>query len=337
MPSEASLPPRPAEPALCEVGDFLFDSTRRELRLGNEAIALSRQQFDLLSVLVEWSGEVVAYPILQARIWHSEPVAPGAIAQAALVLRRVLRRSVVKPLALVTVRGVGFRLDGPIVRRTAAEALATGSTLRLLLLPVANAAGPAHDFGLPGLLQLLATGLRLPGRLEPALAAGFQRPSGAPSAGVVHDVVLRLHLGQQGDWLALDAVASRSGLAPQPPLLAECVLGVDLLDMTRRLAKQIQQVLLRDDTAQSTPVFPWRDDWANLTYARASAFIVQQDYRSALPMLRALDQCAPRHPLGMLALLRALAVESPQEVPNRAKALLRMHGLTADVLALGKR
>ncbi len=335
MSNEVQVIPHRAGTLACELGDFRFDITRRELRLGEEQIPLGRQQFDFLALLVEEPrGAVVPYERLQSRVWHGEHVAPGAIAQAALVLRRVLRRSVSRPLRLVTVRGVGFRLEGAVQRLHEAAATGSQGLLRVLLLPVANAVGPSVEFGLPGVAQLLAAGLRVPGRLEPMLATGMATPPTAPADERAAQRVLRLHLGQQGDWMVLEAVALPPGRAPQAPLFAESVLGVELLDMTRRLVRQLQRALLGEAAPEFDTPFPWRDDWANLTYARAAAFMVQQDYRNALPLLQALDRCAPRHPLGTLALLRALAVESPAEVPERAKALLRTPGLASDALAL---
>jgi DNA-binding winged helix-turn-helix (wHTH) protein/tetratricopeptide (TPR) repeat protein len=326
-------------PAVWDVGDFRFDPKRRELLLSGERVALTRQMFDFLGLLLaQHQGGVVNYDMLRTEVWNDPHVGAGAIAQAALALRRLLQRSKGSPVQLVTVRGVGYRLEGQVRQWCAdAPAKALRRPMRIRVLPVANAVGSAVEVNLPGLLQLFIAGLQVPGQIEPYLADGGLRnhaiaSPAAADAGVVERVVL-LRLGQQGQQFSLDGCVRTAGAEPNTALFTETALGLDLLDMTRRLARQVVSSLLAGATPEQ-PAYPWRDDWANLTFARASALIAQQDYSAALPMLRALDQCAPRHPLGMLALLRALVVESPAEVPALGGALIRMGGVPADGLAL---
>jgi DNA-binding response OmpR family regulator len=101
-------PPTAPVPVLDLGGSLIVDPARREVRLGDELVALTTREFDLLALLAERRGLVLSRQQLLEGAWGrdwygDERTVDVHIAQ--------LRKKLSPSLRLATLRGVGYRLD----------------------------------------------------------------------------------------------------------------------------------------------------------------------------------------------------------------------------------
>ena len=105
---------RTAQPAVHEVGELRVDVGERSASLGEQPLALTRKEFDLLAYLAARPGRVVSRRELLEEVWRQPSVGEDQTIDVHLYwLRRKLGESAAKPRYLRTVRGVGFRLVAP--------------------------------------------------------------------------------------------------------------------------------------------------------------------------------------------------------------------------------
>jgi len=97
-----------------EVGDLSIDPAAHVVTLAGNAIELTPREFDLLHALAIDAGRVVSVDDLLARVWGAEFAGES---QAVYVhirwLREKLEQDPEKPRWIITVRGVGYRLQAP--------------------------------------------------------------------------------------------------------------------------------------------------------------------------------------------------------------------------------
>lgn len=98
--------------------DIEIDLPRHEVRVDGNPIALSRKEFQLLAMIAAADGDVCARERLIAEVWGE--TWPGAN-RTLDVHVATLRTKLDRPGLIVTVRGVGYRLAGRVVRATAAD------------------------------------------------------------------------------------------------------------------------------------------------------------------------------------------------------------------------
>ncbi|HJZ79735.1 MAG TPA: winged helix-turn-helix domain-containing protein, partial [Pyrinomonadaceae bacterium] len=99
-------------------GDFQIDSVERVLRRAGELVPLTPKVFDLLWLLVENHGHVVAKERLMGEIWPDTFVEEGNLTQNISVLRKILSPNGEQYIQTVPRRG--YRFVGH-VRRTSGE------------------------------------------------------------------------------------------------------------------------------------------------------------------------------------------------------------------------
>ena len=106
-----SLARRTGEAAapLLELGDVRLDPLRRQAWRGGEELQLTRNEFAVLEILLEADGAVVSAEELLERVWD-ERIDPFTNTVRVTIMR--LRRKMGDPSPIVTVPGVGYRLDG---------------------------------------------------------------------------------------------------------------------------------------------------------------------------------------------------------------------------------
>jgi DNA-binding response OmpR family regulator len=96
------------------VGDLVIDPAAHTVTLASRAIDLTPREFDLLHALAIDAGHVVSVNDLLARVWGAEYAGES---QAVYVhirwLREKLEQDPENPRWIVTVRGVGYRLQPP--------------------------------------------------------------------------------------------------------------------------------------------------------------------------------------------------------------------------------
>ena len=105
--------PEAQEQAL-EVGGLRLDPVAREAALDGQALDLTRKEFDLLQMLMQHAGEVVAKRTLLAEVWQQPWGGADRTVDVHLSwLRRKLGETAAQPRYILSVRGVGVKLVAP--------------------------------------------------------------------------------------------------------------------------------------------------------------------------------------------------------------------------------
>lgn len=95
------------------IGDHLLDRGARRLTLGGDEVPLTRTEFDILETLVLRAGSAVSRDDLLQRVWGSDRGGDDHVLDVHVSnLRQKLEPEPGAPRHIVTVRGVGYRLDG---------------------------------------------------------------------------------------------------------------------------------------------------------------------------------------------------------------------------------
>ena len=107
---------RPAPGATLPVADGLeLDLAAHELRHGGQAVHLRPKEFGLLALMASHPGRAYARRELLERVWgHQHPSGPRTVDVHVRWLRSKIEPDPDQPIHLVTVRGVGYRLDPPL-------------------------------------------------------------------------------------------------------------------------------------------------------------------------------------------------------------------------------
>jgi DNA-binding response OmpR family regulator len=101
-----------AEPVRIEAGDLTIDVSSHTVTMGGRPIDLSPREFDLLHVLALEAGRVVSVDELLARVWGAEfEGEPQVVYVHIRWLREKLEQDPNEPRRIVTMRGVGYRLE----------------------------------------------------------------------------------------------------------------------------------------------------------------------------------------------------------------------------------
>src|SRR5450631_4002495 len=104
---------------LIRVGVFELCPSERTLSAAGKPMELGARAFDLLLVLVEFHGRLVAKTTLLERVWPRLVVDENNLPAQIASLRRVLGAGAIR-----TVPGFGYRLDLAVSRRHEAEPVA---------------------------------------------------------------------------------------------------------------------------------------------------------------------------------------------------------------------
>ncbi len=103
---------RSIEPAPLTVGDLAINPLSHAVTLKGQAIALPPREFDLLYALALEAGHVIATDALIARVWGAEYTGePQNVYVHIRWLREKLEDDPNRPRRLITVRGVGYKLE----------------------------------------------------------------------------------------------------------------------------------------------------------------------------------------------------------------------------------
>ncbi len=93
-------------------GPLLFDVGAAVLRRGEEEVHLTQTEFRLLSVLADHAGKVLTRVALLQHVWEQDYFGDERIVDVHVRrLRKKLETDSANPRVLVTVRGLGYRLD----------------------------------------------------------------------------------------------------------------------------------------------------------------------------------------------------------------------------------
>jgi two-component system, OmpR family, response regulator RegX3 len=109
-----AVSPEPGDDRPLEVGDVRLDPSRREVRVGGEALDLSRKEFELLQLLMRNAGSVMTRERLIDEVWDPNWFGSTKTLDVHVSgIRRKLGDDPAEPRYVHTVRGVGFRFSSP--------------------------------------------------------------------------------------------------------------------------------------------------------------------------------------------------------------------------------
>ena len=103
-------------PQSYEFGPFRLNCLTRELRRGDQIVALTPKAFDLLRALVGSGGRAVEKNELMKLVWPDSFVGDDSLTQNIAVLRRALGDAPDRPQYIVTVPRHGYRFAAGAVR-----------------------------------------------------------------------------------------------------------------------------------------------------------------------------------------------------------------------------
>ena len=99
-------------PDVIALGDIVIDPSRRSVTKHGRAVELSRKEFDLLNLLAQRLGQVVTREsCLDSLWWGQELTDTRTLDTHVKRLRHKIEDDPASPRHLITIRGVGFRLD----------------------------------------------------------------------------------------------------------------------------------------------------------------------------------------------------------------------------------
>jgi DNA-binding response OmpR family regulator len=101
-----------AQPSRLVVGDLEIDPAGHTVTLGNRSLDLPPREFDLLHILAMEVGHVVSVDDLLARVWGAEYEGESQVVYVHVRwLREKLEEDPHNPRRIITVRGVGYKLE----------------------------------------------------------------------------------------------------------------------------------------------------------------------------------------------------------------------------------
>jgi two-component system phosphate regulon response regulator PhoB len=98
-----------------EHGDLVVDRGTRTVTVGNETVAMTRKEFDLLAFLATSPGRVFSREDLLERVWGSTGRWQGrsTVTEHIRRIRLKIEADPEKPKWITTVRGIGYRFIAP--------------------------------------------------------------------------------------------------------------------------------------------------------------------------------------------------------------------------------
>ncbi|MFH1485626.1 MAG: response regulator transcription factor [Chloroflexota bacterium] len=104
--------PKPSDRQSVKVGDLQVDVARRKVTLGNSVLDLTQKEFDLLTFLAQNKGLVFSREQLLDKVWGYEFAGDTRTVDVHIRwLRQKIETDPAHPERLVTVRGVGYKLE----------------------------------------------------------------------------------------------------------------------------------------------------------------------------------------------------------------------------------
>ncbi|MGB9521233.1 MAG: winged helix-turn-helix domain-containing protein [Anaerolineales bacterium] len=110
-PTKSSEP----EKTSLRVGDLMLDETSHIVKLKEKPVELSPREFDVLKVLMSQPGKVFSVDELLNLVWGAEFVGqPQVVYVHIRWLREKLEQDPDHPQRIITVRGVGYKIQGSL-------------------------------------------------------------------------------------------------------------------------------------------------------------------------------------------------------------------------------
>lgn len=302
----------------------------RELLVDAQPQALEPLVFDLLAYLLRHRDRDVSKDELLDEVWLGRIVSVGAVARAAMALRKAIGCSATGPL-IRTVHGIGYRFVGEVHETTSTmpDSPPAAGPVSVALLPLENLTGDLSlDWTTIGLMALVGNALAIDPRLAlltvhdmAAAMQGLGSEAGVETRvealrqrtgvrHVVHTSVAREETGcYRLDYQMLSTVGKVAGT----------VHAGDLVRLGRALARRLLHDLL-PGMADGVDAFTLHDPWAMQLLARAMQASAQASWTRALCMLRVVLDIEPDFDEARreLARIEALMAQSEDAVGSAA-------------------
>lgn len=102
------------ESQLLNIGELTIDTEGYEVRRDNEAVDLTPKEFELLVYLARNRGRVLSRDQLLNAVWDYDYIGDSRIVDVHVShLRDKLEQDTRKPVYIRTVRGIGYKFEGP--------------------------------------------------------------------------------------------------------------------------------------------------------------------------------------------------------------------------------
>lgn len=92
-------------------GDLSLDIDKREVKLDNESIHLTKNEYLLLKILMENKGKVLTHDFLSKAVWGMGSMNPLTLRVNMSNLRKKIEKNPVEPEYIQTEIGVGYRMS----------------------------------------------------------------------------------------------------------------------------------------------------------------------------------------------------------------------------------
>lgn len=100
---------------LITVGDLVIDTSAHTVILAGKPIELSPREFDLLCLLATEAGRVVSVSQILTRVWGVEYLGESQVVYVHIRwLREKIEKDPTHPQKLITVRGIGYKLEAKV-------------------------------------------------------------------------------------------------------------------------------------------------------------------------------------------------------------------------------
>ena len=108
----ARTPTDEGEPTTLHVGDMTIDPRAHTVAVGGRSVDLTPREFDLLYTLARDAGRVIPTDEILARVWGAEYAGESQVVYVHIRwLREKIEDNPDRPTRIVTVRGVGYKLE----------------------------------------------------------------------------------------------------------------------------------------------------------------------------------------------------------------------------------
>lgn len=194
---------------------FTLDPRERQLRRGDQAVALNGRYLDALALLVREQGKLVSKDRFLDEVWAGVPVTDEALTQCVRALRKALDDDASRPRFIATVPKHGYRFVAPVEWLEGHAQQAPGAASEPAVAPPAR---PAFSWswtlrtGAAGMLGGGAAGVV--GGVAYGLVGAIQDGTGALSALLVLAAVTLL-LGLVGGAGVAFGVAATGRISPR--------------------------------------------------------------------------------------------------------------------------
>lgn len=205
--------------AIYRFGEFQLDPASRELRRGEEDLALPLKVFDCVVYLVENRDRAVGRDELIEAVWGDAHLSDSVLGQAILLARKALDDTGEEQHVIKTVRGFGYRWAAPVDVARSQDTVGTGRRPRRRSLWL-----------LLGILATIVLAAGWPYLRRDREPEAVKAASATPATGEIAILLpVRVEAGEGHAWIRLglmDLIAERLRAAGQAMVPSDTVIAL---------------------------------------------------------------------------------------------------------------